>query len=169
MFHNALSKGEEKGMKGSTIQLLSCMNERWLSCSQREDDFGRKEDFQPELSKHSHQSCGSSEREWLPYEVRGERLFLKLHPYCIHCGSVKNIGPDRPKGIGYYSNALSRMKEDFGKKISETVARLIMMKISSIQDFEDNFSMTRWAQERAFIQAVKDHTNLNEELIRGYL
>jgi hypothetical protein len=38
-----------------------------------------------------HESCGSIDKVWLPFVVDNRINGLKPHPYCIHCGAVKNI------------------------------------------------------------------------------
>ena len=57
----------------------------------------------------AHKSCGSNDKVWLPFEVTGINKGLKSHPYCVRCGSVKNISSDRARSIGYYVNVLARM------------------------------------------------------------
>ncbi|MGB3459465.1 MAG: hypothetical protein WBB08_09285 [Halobacteriota archaeon] len=62
------------------------------------------------MSTHpKHESCGVTENIWLPYKYEGRSRGLKPHPYCIHCGRVKNISPDRAKPRGYYTSRLARM------------------------------------------------------------
>jgi len=44
-----------------------------------------------------HVCCSTAEKVWLPYELGGRSRGLKPHSYCIHCGVVRNISPDRAK------------------------------------------------------------------------
>ncbi|MFQ6119603.1 MAG: hypothetical protein ACE5KE_06930 [Methanosarcinales archaeon] len=116
--------------------------------------------------KHDHVSCGILDKDWLPYyDVNRAINNLKPHPYCIHCGFVKNISPDRAKKIGYYINALSKMK----KYLSKVQIRLIVKELESIEDFEDTYWRTGFSQKKIFINIVKKYSNLSEELIQSYL
>ena len=77
-----------------------------------------------------HESCGAEEKVWLPYEFVGRSKGLKPHPYCIHCGVVKNISPDRAKPLGYYVNELAKMP------ITKLQMRLIIKELEAL-GFDD--------------------------------
>ena len=97
-----------------------------------------------------HKSCGAAEKEWLPYEFDGRSRGLKPHSYCIHCGVVKNISPDRAKPMGYYTNMLARMP------ITKVQMRLIVKELENM-DFDDAYSMTKSAQEKVFSSVVQKY------------
>jgi hypothetical protein len=101
-----------------------------------------------------HESCGAAEKEWLPYEFEGRSKGLKPHPYCIHCSIVKNISPDRAKPMGYYTNRLARMG------ITKVQMRLIIKELEAI-GFDDTYSMTKSAQERAFVSVIRKYCKLS--------
>ncbi len=100
-----------------------------------------------------HESCGAAEKVWLPYEFDGRSKGLKPHPYCIHCGAVKNISPDRAKPLGYYVNELAK------KPITKVQMRLIIKELEAL-GFDDAYSMTMSAQEKVFISVLKKYCKI---------
>ncbi|MEA2052416.1 MAG: hypothetical protein U9O90_06305 [Euryarchaeota archaeon] len=99
---------------------------------------------------YKHESCGVTENIWLPYKYEGRSRGLKPHPYCIHCGMVKNISTDRAKPVGYYTNRLARMS------ITKVQMRLIVKELECIC-FDDPYSLTRSDQEKVFNQVVQKY------------
>ena len=97
-----------------------------------------------------HESCGAAEKVWQPYEFEGRSRGLKPHSYCIHCGIVKNISPDRAKPMGYYTNILTRMS------ITKVQMRLIIKELESM-DFDDAYFMTKSEQEKVFRRVVQKY------------
>ena len=116
----------------------------------------------------SHESCGSVDKVWLPYEGHVGTKGLKSHVYCINCGAVKNISMDRPKKASYYVNSLSKVDKRI-VKLTKVQVRLIVKELESIADFEDTYSMTRHAQEKTFIKVVKNYCNVSEDYIASIL
>lgn len=117
--------------------------------------------------KCKHKSCGSKEKLWLPYVSRGVEYCLKLHPYCVYCGAVKNISTDMPKRSGYYINILSQIRKSF--RMSDAQVRLIVNELNSIEDFEDPYWTTGFAQEIMFMAVLKKYCNFQEAAIRPLL
>ena len=109
-----------------------------------------------------HECCGTAEKVWLPYELEGRSRGLVPHSYCIHCGVVKNISPDKAKRMGYYTSILARLG------ITKVQIRLIAKELERIQDFDDVYSMTRSEQEEVFINAVKKYSKVREDTIRAF-
>ena len=101
-----------------------------------------------------HESCGAAEKVWLPYEYEERRRGLKPHSYCIHCGVVKNISPDRAKPMGYYTNMLARMP------ITKVQMRLIIKDLENM-DFDDAYFMTKSAQEKVFGNVVQKYCKVS--------
>lgn len=98
-----------------------------------------------------HESCGTTEKVWLPYEFDGRGRGLKPHPYCIHCGVIKNISSDdKAKPLGYYINALA------GQSITKVQTRIIIKELEKM-GFDDAYSMTRSAQEKVFMSVVQKY------------
>jgi hypothetical protein len=102
-----------------------------------------------------HESCGTTEKVWFPYEFEGQSRGLKPHPYCIHCGVIKNISPDdKAKPLGYYINAIARLP------ITKVQMRLIIKDLENM-DFDDAYSMTRSAQEKVFMSVVQKYCKVS--------
>jgi len=114
------------------------------------------------MANCKHECCGAAEKVWLPYEFEGRSRGLKPHPFCILCGVVKNISPDRAKRMGYYTNILALLG------ITKVQIRLIVKKLERI-NFDDVYSMTRSEQEKVFISAVKKYSKVPEDSIRAFL
>jgi len=119
--------------------------------------------------KCDHVDCGNTEKVWLPYIIREHPIVLKSHPYCIHCGMVKNIGPDRAVGIGYFINALSRMEKYFKLPGSSVRMRLIVKELQNIEDFEDDYSMSKYSQEKIIINIIKKYYDIPDRIIQQFL
>lgn len=111
----------------------------------------------------SHKICGNTQKIWLPYEFRGLLKGLKPHPYCLRCGSVRNISSDRAKPLGYFMNVLSNLA------ITKVQMRLIAQDIEKIGDFDDDFSSSSFTQEQNFINIVKKYSSLPEHSIKRAL
>ena len=119
--------------------------------------------------KCEHEDCGHDERVWLP--INNEPAGTLRHPYCKHCGVVKNLSSDRAVGIGYFMNALSSMKRLNRKEklVTDTQIRLISKELMGIDDFEDKYWIRGSSQEDLFIKTVRKHCNLSESYIRSFL
>ena len=112
------------------------------------------------MANCKHECCGTAEKVWLPYELEGRSRGLKPHSYCIHCGVVRNISPDRAKPMGYYMNILARLG------ITKVQIRLIAKELERV-DFDDAYSTTRSEQKEVFISVVKKHSKVRENRIRA--
>ncbi len=97
-----------------------------------------------------HESCGATEKLWLPYEFEGRGRGMKPHSYCVHCGIVRNITSDRAKSMGYYTNKLARMS------ITKVQIRLIIKELESM-GFDDAYFMTWSEQEQIFRSVVQKY------------
>ncbi len=112
---------------------------------------------------HIHQSCGGNERIWLPIEGIG----LAPHPWCVKCGVVKNISPDKAKRLGYWVNIMAEIADNF--KITKVQQRLAIKELQSYDGFEDTYAMTFSAQRKIFIQILKKYFNLGETTINSFI
>jgi len=117
--------------------------------------------------KCEHKSCGNKEKVWLPHVSREAEYGLKSHPYCIHCGAVKNISSDMPKRTGYYINVLSQIRKNY--RISDVQTRLILNELNSKEDFDDPYWTTGFAQEQIFVLALKKYSSIPESIIKPLL
>jgi len=102
------------------------------------------------MRRCNHTSCGAAEKVWLPNESAGQVNGLKAHPYCIHCGVVKNISSNKAKPLGYYTNVLARMP------LTKVQMRLMIKELENM-GFEDAYSMTKSAQDNVFISIVQKY------------
>ncbi len=119
--------------------------------------------------KCDHVECGSTEKVWLPYTVREHPNGLKSHPFCIRCGMVKNIGPDKAKSRGYFINVISQIEKHLKIPGSTVRIRLIVKELEKIEDFDDSFSMSRYNQEKAFISIIKKYYQIPDRTIQQFL
>ena len=115
-----------------------------------------------------HKNCSTEENDWLPYEMDGFNFGLKPHPYCIHCGTVKNISQDRAKRIGYYVNIISKMEKSL-RNLTKVQFRLIVKDLEKIDGFEDAYWMTGSCQKRIFINIVKKYCNISQDFIASFM
>jgi hypothetical protein len=115
---------------------------------------------------HEHEDCGSNERVWLP--INDESATVARHPYCKHCGVVRNLSRDRATGIGYFMNVLALMKRK-GKAVTNSQIRLISKELMEMDDFEDKYWMKKSIQENIFIKTVKKYCNFSQNYIQSFL
>ena len=105
----------------------------------------------------SHESCNHEENIWLPRE-NNLGSDVALHPWCLHCGLVKNISDDRPKKIGYWMNILSKLSYRFS--IPQCQRRLIALELNTSEEFTDLYGITGSAQKEFFTNIVKKYYSI---------
>lgn len=113
-----------------------------------------------------HESCGTTEKIWLPYSFRERHCGLKPHLYCVKCGLIRNISSERPRNIGYYINVVAALKSEF--KVTKIQMRLISQELERCC-IEDTYGIDRYLQENLFIQIVRKYLNVPEQDIYKYL
>jgi hypothetical protein len=116
----------------------------------------------------THESCGNIDKVWLPYEVNNELKGLKPHPFCVHCGAVKNISQEKLRNIGFYMNVLAQIDKRI-TRITKSQMRLIAQELEKRDDFHDTYAMTRHAQDIIFINVVTKYCHLSEIHINSML
>ena len=119
--------------------------------------------------KCDHIDCGNNEKVWLPHMVREDSKGLKSHPYCILCGTVKNIGSDRAKGRGYFINVVSKIEKYLKLPGSSVRMRLIVKELEKIEDFDDAYSMSKYNQEKTFIGVIKKYYHIPDKTVQQFL
>jgi hypothetical protein len=116
--------------------------------------------------------------DWLPLLKGKSELTLAPHPYCERCGLVRNIGPDRPRKLGYYTDVLNALEEHLenehkkgGKhKLIEAQKRLIVKRMQEDELFQDLYGVLASSQEERFIEIVKEiRPDLERNEIEYYL
>ncbi len=119
--------------------------------------------------KCDHIDCGCTEKVWLPYVIREHTYGIKSHPFCIMCGVVKNIGSDRAKSRGYFINVLSQIEKHLKIPGSSVRMRLVVKDLEKIEDFDDAYSMSKYAQEKVFINIIKNYYQIPDRTIQQFL
>lgn len=105
----------------------------------------------------------SSKRFWEKTEFGA----VKLHPFCIHCGTLKNVSSSKCKKIGHFIITLSKLRNYC--KISEAQIRLIAKELESNDDFCDSWWISYERQKRIFIDVVRKYVNVSSQLVESLL
>ncbi len=119
---------------------------------------------------HEHRECGARERLWLPKEY-DEAASSSRHPFCIHCGTIKNLAPPRGRPLGYYLNGVAHLKEHLAHsavygKLAQVQSHLIAERIMARPEFEDPYGTPGRAQLRAYVEVIQSvRPELEEELL----
>ena len=113
-----------------------------------------------------HENCGRESKVWLPTGNHSGND-VELHPWCIHCGLVKNISDDRPKKMGYWMNILSRISYHFS--FTQCQKRLIVKELQSIEEFEDIYGITGSSQKEMFSKIVRKYCCISRDNIDSFL
>ncbi|AKG92442.1 hypothetical protein GAH_00201 [Geoglobus ahangari] len=109
----------------------------------------------------------SGKKEWLP----SYNYILRLHTYCGSCGTVKNVTTDRGRGIGYFSNVLSRMRahlERKGYKVGRAQIRLVLLEFES-SGFADPYSVSFSQQKEVFAAIVRKYVKVTKGYVMGFM
>ena len=119
--------------------------------------------------KCDHIECASIEKVWLPHLLGEHPKGLKSHPFCIRCGMIKNIGPDKAKGKGYFINVISKIEKHIKIPGSTVRMRLVVKELEKIEDFSDLFSMSKYNQDKVFISIIKKYYQIPNRIIQQFL
>lgn len=113
----------------------------------------------------SHRSCGREKQVWLPVDDYYE-ADVNLHPWCIHCGVVKNISDDRGYNLGYWMNILAKIANRFSLK--QVQKRCIAKELASHDWFNDKYFIKSSTQEIIFKEIVKKYCKINVNSIDSF-
>lgn len=122
------------------------------------------------LGNHEHVDCGHRERVWLPKEVRAEAT-LARHPFCVECGTVKNLSLPRGRPIGHYLSGLAGLRAYLERssdhaKLAQVQSHLIAGRMLARKEFEDPYGTPGEAQLSAYVDIVRSvRPELEQELI----
>ncbi len=119
--------------------------------------------------KYDHKDCGNIDKIWLPFMVKEAPQGLRSHPFCVHCGIVKNVGSDKANRIGYYLIVLSRMEQRLKTPGAKVRIRLVVKELEVSVDFDDSYSMSGYVQERIFTNIVKKCFHIPESVIQSFI
>ena len=103
------------------------------------------------MDKCIHESCGREARVWLP--TKNNYSEVVPHPFCKHCGVVKNITDDKAKNLGYWINILSKIGDKFSLK--KVQIRLVSKYLESNIYFNDLYGISGSAQSKEFVKTVE--------------
>jgi len=118
------------------------------------------------MSLCSHKSCRLKHQVWLP-STSHPGSEVKKHPWCIHCGLVKNISGDRPYKLGYWMNVLSNIT--YGFSLKQIQKRLIAKELSSHLCFNDTYGVTGSSQKELFKKIVKKYCSIDKHSIDPFI
>ena len=109
------------------------------------------------MAKCLHSGCDRKNRLWLPTNdfYGGD---IKLHPWCIHCGVIKNISDDTAHRLGYWINILSKISDRFSLK--QVQKRLIAKELTNHELFSDIYGVTGCAQKELFIKILRKYSGI---------
>ena len=119
---------------------------------------------------HAHEECGSRERLWLDRERRSPAS-AALHPYCVRCGTVKDLTLPRARPFGFYLAGLGRLREVLERslihpKLAQVQGRLIAQRMAASGEFDDPYGTPGRRQLEAYAEAVRAvRPDLDEELV----
>lgn len=119
---------------------------------------------------HSHRDCGRGERVWLARE-RNVTASAKLHPYCVACGTVRNIAWPRAEPLGYYLSGVEALREyldhaSLRPKLAQVQRHLITTHLASRAEFEDPYGTPGQVQLDAYVHIIRHvRSDLEEDLI----
>lgn len=119
--------------------------------------------------KCDHVDCGNKEKVWLPFMIKEHPSGLKSHPFCTRCGMVKSIGSDKAVGRGYFINVISQIDQYLKLPGSSVRMRLVVKDLEKIEDFDDVYSMSKYAQEKVFTNIIKKYYRIPERTIQQFL
>jgi hypothetical protein len=113
-----------------------------------------------------HQNCGREHRIWVP---DGPLLWkeVELHPWCVHCGQIKNISDDRGKKVGFWINMLSSLDDHLS--LTQVQKRLIVQDLLNNDGFSDLYAVTQSAQKDLFISLIQKYTSYPRRTIIEWL
>lgn len=123
-----------------------------------------------EKPSHSHRDCSGRERVWLEKERKAAASATR-HPFCVICGTVRNLGWPKAKPLGYYLNGVAALKEYLERssprqKLAQVQSHLITTRLAGRPEFEDPYGTPGHAQLEAYVDIVRSvRKDLDDELI----
>lgn len=119
---------------------------------------------------HDHRDCAVRDRVWLTKD-RGSSASATQHPYCLGCGTVRDLTWPRARPLGYYMNGVAALKEylDHGRmwpKLAQVQTRLISIRLASRHEFDDPYGTPGQRQLDVYTEIVRSiRPDLDEDLI----
>jgi len=119
---------------------------------------------------HMHSDCGTRERLWLPANHKAAATAAR-HPYCLDCGTVKDLTLPHAKPLAYYLDGLANLKESLEHsvvhyKLVQVQSHLIAQKLKTRTEFEDPYGTPGNVQLATYVDAVLSvRPDLDEDLV----
>jgi len=119
---------------------------------------------------HVHEECGFRERLWLDREQRSPAS-AALHPYCVSCGTVKDLTLPRARPLGFYLAGIARLREYLGRstvhpKLAQVQSHLIAQRLAASGEFDDPYGTPGRLQLEAYVDAVRTvRPDVDEEIV----
>ena len=114
----------------------------------------------------NHISIGREKWTWLPV-VNHAGADVRPHPWCVHCGVVKNISEDRAYKLGYWMNILSRIADRFSLK--QVQKRCIANELTRYEGFNDNYFVCGSIQKQIFLNIIKKYSKINIKAVESFI
>lgn len=107
---------------------------------------------------------------WLPKFHEGSASATR-HPFCVGCGTVRNLALPRAMSLAYYLNSLARLKDyldhsPLQPRLVQVQSHLIAERLTARPEFEDPYGTQGQAQVDAYVFVVQSvRPDLDEELL----
>jgi hypothetical protein len=112
-----------------------------------------------------HSSCGREKKVWLPMDHFDNDI--DLHPWCIHCGVIKNISDDRGRKLGYWMNILSRISRRYSLK--QVQRRCIAKNLVECEGFDDLYFIKWSVQKQLFMTVVNKYSKIDLNSLESFI
>lgn len=118
------------------------------------------------MASCTHESCGLEDRIWVPVDTN---LFSEAarHPWCIHCGQIKNIAEDPGKKPGYWQNILARIIRKYD--LTQVQKRLILKALDATDGFYDTYAITKENQKIHFFKTVEKYAQISYQELHAHI
>ena len=112
-----------------------------------------------DVPRHVHRSAPADRRLWLE-AIPDVAATMRLHSFCLECGTVRSRVRARGRPLGYFQQALANLKAILENdrrhaKLAQVHSRLISRSFELIPDFDDPYSMSFETQWRLFSTGVR--------------
>lgn len=117
-----------------------------------------------------HSDCGTRERLWLPANHDAAATATR-HPFCLDCGTVRDLTLPHAKPLGYYLDGLANLKESLEHsatydKLVQVQTHLIAQRLRTRSEFEDPYGTPGGVQLETYVKTVLTiRPDLDEDLI----
>lgn len=128
------------------------------------------EEYPADGTGHAHQDCTSRERVWLAKE-RLASASAARHPYCVACGTIRNLTWPRARPIGYFLAGVGALKgyldhTSLQPKLAQVHTHLVASRLAACREFEDPYGTPGQVQLDTYVDVIRSiRSDLDAELI----